>query len=266
MGFFWGLSTCAGTATRLQQPLPGRECLRVLQFNPMQLLEYLVITFLAVFVIVNPLTTAFVFMSLMPHAPEDQRRAIARRSVRIATAVFFVFATLGGILFQLFGITLAAFRIAGGLILFGIAMGMIRKKPGTEVREAEAAKADEARITDDISVIPLAIPFMSGPGSIATVMILTSEAPTPWHTALVYLAVLATMLACYLAMIYSRHLVRLLGETGKEILTKIFGLILAVLAVQFVINGVSDAVTAYMGKYDLLDGALVPDPFDGAVI
>ncbi len=221
----------------------------------MQLLEYLIITFLAVFVIVNPLTTAFVFMSLLPHASEAQRRAIALRSVKVATAVFFVFATLGGILFQLFGITLAAFRIAGGLILFGIAMGMIRRKPDTEERQAEAAKSDEGRVTDDISVIPLAIPFISGPGSIATVMILTSEAPTPGHTILVYCAVLATTVACYFAMVNSRHIVRLLGETGKEILTKIFGLILAVLAVQFVINGVSEAVTAYMLRHDLLDGA-----------
>lgn len=225
----------------------------------MPLLEYLIITFLAIFVIVNPLTTAFVFMSLLPHAPEEQRRVIARRSVKVATGVLFVFATLGGILFQLFGITLAAFRIAGGLILFGIAMGMIRKKPDAEEKEAEAAQADEARITDDISVIPLAIPFISGPGSIATVMILTSEAPTVGHTALIYVAVLVTTATCYFAMIYSRHLVRLLGETGKEILTKIFGLILAVLAVQFVINGVSDAVTAYMLEYNPLDGALAPE-------
>lgn len=228
----------------------------------MQLLEYLVITLLAVFVIVNPLTTAFVFMSLLPHTPDDQRRAIALRSVKIATAVLFAFASLGGILFQLFGVTLAAFRIAGGLILFGIAMGMIRRKPETEVKQAEAAQADQARITDDISVIPLAIPFMSGPGSIATVMILTSEAPTGWHTALVYISVIVTMAACYFAMIYSRYIVRLLGETGKEIMTRIFGLILAVLAVQFVINGVSEAVTAYMFKYELLDGLSAPEFLD----
>lgn len=231
----------------------------------MQLLEYLIITFLAVFVIVNPLTTAFVFMSLLPHAPEEQRRAIAMRATKVATVVFFTFATLGGILFQLFGITLAAFRIAGGLILFGIAMGMIRRKPETDLEQAEAAQADKAKITDDISVIPLAIPFISGPGSIATVMILTSEAPTVYHTGLVYVAVLATTLTCYFAMINSRHIVRWLGETGKEILTKIFGLILAVLAVQFVINGVSDAVTGYMLKYELLDDSQAPEFFDGGL-
>jgi multiple antibiotic resistance protein len=224
------------------------------------LLEYLVITFLAVFVVVNPLTTAFVFMALLPRASDEKRRIIALRSTRIATLLFFVFATLGGIIFQLFGITLAAFRIAGGVILFGIAMNMIRRRGDEDEEKAEEAKADKARITDDISVIPLAIPFMSGPGAIATVMILTSEAPTVYHTGLVYLAVLATTVACYFAMIHSRHIVRILGDTGKQILTKIFGLILAVLAVQFIINGASDAVTGYMLDKGLLDGAVIEDP------
>ena len=224
------------------------------------LLEYLVITFLAVFVVVNPLTTAFVFMALLPRASDEKRRIIALRSTRIATLLFFVFATLGGIIFQLFGITLAAFRIAGCVILFGIAMNMIRRRGDEDEEKAEEAKADKARITDDISVIPLAIPFMSGPGAIATVMILTSEAPTVYHTGLVYLAVLATTVACYFAMIHSRHIVRILGDTGKQILTKIFGLILAVLAVQFIINGASDAVTGYMLDKGLLDGAVIEDP------
>jgi len=224
------------------------------------LLEYLIITFVAVFVIVNPLTTSFVFMALLPTASVKRRRAIARRATIIATALFFLFATLGGLIFQIFGITLAAFRIAGGLILFGVAMAMIRQTLPKEAEAAEQARSDEGRITDDVSVIPLAIPFISGPGSIATVMILTSEAPTIYHTALVYLAVLTCTITCYFAMIYSRYIVKFLGETGKEILTKIFGLILAVLAIQFVINGVSDAVTGYMLDYNLLDGAEVQDP------
>ncbi len=224
------------------------------------LLEYLGITFLAVFVIVNPLTTAFVFMALLPRASEERRRMIALRSTKIATALFFVFATIGGIIFQLFGITLAAFRIAGGVILFGIAMNMIRKRGDEDEEKAEEARAEQSRLSDDISVIPLAIPFISGPGSIATVMILTSEAPTIYHTGLVYLAVLATTVACYFAMVHSRHIVRFLGETGKQILTKIFGLILAVLAIQFIINGVSDAVTGYMLDQGLLDGTVIEDP------
>ncbi|WP_038053987.1 MarC family protein [Thioalkalivibrio sp. ALJ1] len=224
------------------------------------LLEYLVVTFLAVFVIVNPLTTAFIFTAMLPRASEEKRRAIALRSVKVATSLLFAFALLGGVIFQLFGITLAAFRIAGGIILFGIAIGMIRQKGATEKETAEEVKADKGQVTEDISVIPLAIPFMSGPGAIATVMILTSEAPTVYHTGLVFLGVLACMVACYYAMIYSRYIVQYLGDTGKDILTKVFGLILAVLAVQFVINGMSDAAVGFLLDTQVLDETEVEDP------
>lgn len=210
-------------------------------------LEYLLITIAAIFAIVNPLTTAFIFLSLLPRADDAERQRVAKRATVIATSIFFLFAVLGGVIFQLFGITLEAFRIAGGVILFGIAMGMIRQ--GTQESEQdehdgvveEVKKERKAgKPVQDVSVIPLAIPFISGPGSIATVMIVTSEAPTPWHVGLVFLAILITTGTCYYAMLYSKYVVRLLGESGKEIVTKVFGLILAVIAVQFVINGASD--------------------------
>ncbi len=224
------------------------------------LLEYLTISFLAVFVIVNPLTTAFIFMAMLPKASEVERKTIALRSTKVAASLLIGFALLGGIIFQLFGITLAAFRIAGGIILFGIAMGMIRQTGTSERDTAEDIKAEHPRIADDISVIPLAIPFMSGPGAIATVMILTTEAPTIYHIVLVFLAVLACMATCYYAMMHSKLIVDYLGDTGKDILTKIFGLILAVLAVQFVVNGTSEAITGYMLDHQMLDSSAVQDP------
>lgn len=205
--------------------------------------EYLIITMAAIFVIVNPLTTAFVFMSLLPRASEKRRKETAKRAVILSTCIFFVFALLGTLIFQLFGITLEAFRIAGGIILFGIAMGMIRKGQDEAEQESEAEDdtSTAARKDQDVSIIPLAIPFISGPGSIATVMIVTSEAPTLWHLGIVFIAILITTVTCYYSMIYSKFIVNYLGETGKEIATKLFGLILAVIAVQFVINGVYDA-------------------------
>jgi multiple antibiotic resistance protein len=207
-------------------------------------IEYLIITMAAIFVIVNPLTTAFVFVSLLPRASEKRRRETAKRAVVIATAIFFTFALLGSVIFQLFGITLEAFRIAGGIILFGIAMGMIRQGRDEAEQDSGDDQDDDSlasRKGQDVSIIPLAIPFISGPGSIATVMILTSEAPTPWHLGIVFIAILITTVTCYYAMVYSKFVVKYLGETGREIITKLFGLILAVIAVQFVINGIYDA-------------------------
>lgn len=206
--------------------------------------EYFAITIAALFVIVNPLTTAFIFVSLLPRANKQTIRATAKRSTLVAGGIFVTFALLGSVIFKLFGITLEAFRIAGGLILFGIAMRMIHKGQDEGEEASGEDPQPDGKLAKDISVIPLAIPFISGPGSIATVMILTSEAPQIWHVLVVFLAILVTVTACYFAMIYSHFLVKYLGETGKEIVTRIFGIILAVIAVQFVINGVTEV---YLG-------------------
>lgn len=203
--------------------------------------SYLFITIAGIFVIVNPLTTAFAFMSLTTQMGEPHKKSIALKATKISTGLFFLFALLGGVIFQLFGITLASFRIAGGIILFGIAMGMITSRNNDD----ENQKSSNGDISDDISVIPLAIPFISGPGSIATVMILTSEAPTVYHTVIVFLAVLITTVSCYYSMVYSKVIVKYLGDSGKQIITKVFGLILAVIAIQFVVNGVANTLVDF---------------------
>jgi len=196
------------------------------------LFQYLLIVMAGILVIVNPLTTAFVFLALVPDADADERRAIAKKATLTATGILVTFALMGGLIFHIFGITLHAFRIAGGIILFGIAMGMLGRRT-----EHKGISGTERH---DVSIIPLAIPFISGPGSIATVMMLVTEAPSLWHTAVVYLAIIITTVLTYFAMVNSRHLVRYIGETGRQVITRLFGLILAVLAVQFVINGIVD--------------------------
>jgi len=208
--------------------------------------NYLLITITAIFVIVNPLTTAFAFLAVMQGKSEAVQALTAKRATIIASIILLTFALLGSIIFKLFGITLSAFRIAGGIILFGIAMGMIGQR---EVEKKDPEKVD-VHLSDDIAIIPLAIPFISGPGSIATVMIVTSEAPTIYHTLLVFLAVLITTYACYVGMVKSKHIVRLMGNTGKQIVTRLFGVILSVVAVQFVINGVMEVADEYLARAD----------------
>lgn len=209
------------------------------------IIEYFLIAIVGMFVIVNPLTAAFVFASLTTDSDDQEREQIARRAVVASTAMLFVFALLGSLIFQLFGVTLAAFRIAGGMILFGIAMGMLNKSEASDHDKSEA-RPSRAVLAQDIAIVPLAIPFISGPGAIATAMILTSEAAGFWYSIVVLFAILVTTVSCYFAMVYSKVMIRWIGNSGRRILTKVFGLILAVIAVQFVINGVTDAVTAYL--------------------
>lgn len=218
------------------------------------IIEYFLIAIVGMFVIVNPLTTAFVFASLTSECDDQEREAIARRAMFASTAMLFVFALLGSMIFQLFGITLAAFRIAGGIILFGIGMGMLNKSEASDHDKSEA-RPSQALLAQDIAIVPLAIPFISGPGAIATAMILTSEAPGLWYSIVVFFAIAVTTVSCYFAMVYSKVVIRWIGNSGRRILTKVFGLILAVIAVQFVINGIGDAVTGYLAGLDGAAGA-----------
>ncbi len=211
------------------------------------LIEYFLMAVVGMFVIVNPLTTAFVFASLTSDTDDTEREMVARRAVIASTAMLFTFALLGSLIFQLFGITLAAFRIAGGLILFGIAMSMLNKSEALDHDKSDA-RPSRALLAQDIAIVPLSIPFISGPGAIATVMILTSEAAGFWYTMVVYFAIAVTTVSCYFTMVHSRHVIRWLGNSGRRILTKIFGLFLAVIAVQFVINGIGDAVTDFLNQ------------------
>lgn len=213
------------------------------------IIEYFLIAIVGMFVIVNPLTTAFAFASLTNECDDEEQEAIARRAVIASTAMLFVFALLGSLIFQLFGITLAAFRIAGGMILFGIAMGMLNKSEASDHDKSEA-RPSRALLAQDIAIVPLAIPFISGPGAIATAMILTSEARGFLFSIVVLFAIAVTTVSCYFTMVYSNIVIRWIGNSGRRILTKVFGLILAVIAVQFVLNGAGEAVTNYLAGLD----------------
>ncbi|WP_376695405.1 MarC family protein [Wenzhouxiangella sp. EGI_FJ10305] len=218
------------------------------------IIEYFLIAIVGMFVIVNPLTTAFAFASLTSESDDEEQEAIARRAVIASTAMLFVFALLGSLIFQLFGITLAAFRIAGGMILFGIAMNMLNKSEASDHDKSEA-RPSRALLAQDIAIVPLAIPFISGPGAIATAMILTSEAPGFWYSIVVLFAIAVTTVSCYFTMVYSNVVIRWIGNSGRRILTKVFGLILAVIAVQFVLNGAGEAVTNYLAGLEGAAGA-----------
>lgn len=201
---------------------------------------YFLISIAGIFVIVNPLTSSFIFAFLTPSATEKQKRRIALRATKIGTTILLVLALLGGIIFTIFGVTIGAFKIAGGIVLIGMGLRMLRESEGEMVQVL-----DHGKVSEGIAVVPLAIPFMSGPGAIAAVMVLTTEAPSIFHIGIVFLAVLITTISCYFAMVYSRYIIEFVGETGRQVITKLFGLILTVIAIQFVINGIHDVIVDF---------------------
>jgi multiple antibiotic resistance protein len=196
--------------------------------------EFGVRALLTLFVVIDPAGLVPVFVSLAGGRSIHAQAAIARRAVVIAGAVLLSFAVVGGPLLAYLGISVSALRIAGGILLFRIALDMVFAQFRRETAEEEA----EARAKEDISVFPLAIPLISGPGALASVLILAGEAGgEPSRFGLVLGAATMVLLIAYLFLRVSTRLSRLLGQTGINVVTRVLGLILAALAVQYVADG-----------------------------
>jgi multiple antibiotic resistance protein len=188
------------------------------------------------FVVIDPPGCAPIYSSLTAGATPAQRRAMAIRSVVIAAFVLLFFATLGKGMLAALGISLDAFRIAGGILLFLIAADMVFEKR-TERRESRAQEV-AAREIDDVSVFPMAIPMIAGPGSIASIMLLTSQANGWGERSLVLAALALVLLATLAALLAAGPLMRLLGQKLEAMITRLLGVILAALAAQYVVDGI----------------------------
>jgi len=200
--------------------------------------------FVTFFVVIDPPGCAPIFASLTRGASMAHRRAMAVRSTLVAAGILLVFALFGEDLLRVLGISLASFRIAGGIMLFLIALEMVFEKR-TQRREERADEitrkaAAEARPLEeeDISDCPMAIPMIAGPGSIATAMLLTSRAEGWIEGAIVLAALLATLLLMLLSLLAAAPLMRVLGAKVEAMITRMLGVILAALAAQFVIDGI----------------------------
>ncbi|ABQ69225.1 multiple antibiotic resistance (MarC)-related protein [Rhizorhabdus wittichii RW1] len=201
--------------------------------------------FVTLFVVIDPPGCAPIFAGLTRDAPAAQRRSMAIRSTLIATVLLFLFALVGEKLLDTLGISLDAFRIAGGIMLFLIALEMVFEKR-TERREGRADEisrkaAEERRPIEDISVFPMAIPMIAGPGSIATVMLLVSRSNGIEQTILVLGALLAVLALTMAALLAAGPIMRVLGPKLEAMITRVLGVLLAALAAQFVIDGISAA-------------------------
>jgi multiple antibiotic resistance protein len=195
------------------------------------------VTFL---VIIDPPGCAPIFASLTRGTPAAHRRAMAVRSSLIAWAILMFFALLGRPLLHWLGISLASFRIAGGIMLFFIALDMVFERR-TERREKRAEAIEGTPEAEDISVFPMAIPMITGPGSIASAMLWVSRAEDVAAVAVVLAAITVVMLITFVTLLAAGPLMRLIGEKVEAMITRILGVILAALAAQFVIDGLKQS-------------------------
>jgi multiple antibiotic resistance protein len=194
--------------------------------------------FVTFLVVIDPPGCAPIFAGLTREATAAQRRSMALRATAIAAGILLFFGLLGEDLLRMLGISLAAFRIAGGIMLFLIALEMVFEKR-TQRRENRAREVDADPEHEDVSVFPMAIPMIAGPGSIASIMLLMARSDGLQESVVVLAALGAVLLLTLASLLAAGWLMRLLGHRTEAMLTRLLGVILAALAAQFVIDGIS---------------------------
>lgn len=194
---------------------------------------FLISAFVTLFVVIDPIGLTPVFIALTPGLTAQQRRAIAIRATVIAAGLLFLFAFLGEQVLGFIGISMPAFRIAGGILLFLTALDMLFERR-TKRRE------DQADVEDlpDPSVFPIAIPLIAGPGAIASIILLAGQAEGPVGMASVLGVMVAVLIIVFLLFLSAPLIERALGKTGIVVVTRLLGMLLAALSVQFVLDGI----------------------------
>jgi multiple antibiotic resistance protein len=201
------------------------------------LIDFAMSAFVTLLLVVDPVGLVPAFLSATYGLSEQERTAIAIRSPLIAAAMLVALALCGNWLLRQLGIGIAAFQIAGGLLLFGVSYGMIfGDRPHREAREADKALSEHAA---DIAVFPLAIPLMAGPGAIATTLLLSSAAAGVPRTIIVIMIILLVCFICMLCFKLSSLIAKTLGRTGNAVLSRLLGILLAAYSVQFMLDGIA---------------------------
>lgn len=199
--------------------------------------ELFISAFVTLFVVIDPPGCAPIYAGLTKDASSTQARNMALRATAIAAAILMVFAFFGEALLGALHIELDSFRIAGGLMLFWIAFEMVFEKR-TKRREDRADKINADPEVEDVSVFPMAMPMLAGPGAIAAVMLLMNEAETATETIEVFAALGAVLALTAAALVAAGPLIRLLGDKVEAVITRLLGVLLAALAAQYVIDGI----------------------------
>jgi multiple antibiotic resistance protein len=202
--------------------------------------SYTLVAFGSLFSIVDPFAAVPIFLALVGSSPRPAQTRTALSAAVTCFVVLTTFALAGGFIFHFFGITLPAFKITGGIVLFGVGFEMMRaKRSGTRGTSEEAR---EAETKEDVGVMPLGLPLLSGPGAIATVVVFVGKSQSFEQRAGLFVAVAAVSVLSFVTLASAELIARVLGKTGINVVGRVMGLILAAVATQLVIDGVREAL------------------------
>jgi multiple antibiotic resistance protein len=214
-------------------------------------LTFALLTLSSLIIIVNPLGATLIYVSLTTNLDRAQKDVVARDACKVSLFILFVVAVLGAFILRLFGISIEAFRIAGGILLFGIGMEMVYAK--TSRTKMTVTEKYESRENEDVALMPLAIPMIAGPGAITTTIVLMNEAganPGPvtfFSYAAVIGAIVLSIAITYFMMKNSDYIMTKVGQREYRAVNRLMGMLLIAIAVQFIINGVRIAFPLLAG-------------------
>ena len=201
-------------------------------------LRFSLLALSSIFFLVDPFAALPTFLAVTEGEDRERRRRTARKASMTAWIVLTAFSVAGKYLFELFGISLPAFEIAGGIILLLIGLDMLAAKRSPT--QESSAEVEEASEKEDAGIVPLGVPMLAGPGSITSVMVLVGQVQKWWQMAAILVSIAVTAVICFLVLGNSDRVARALGQTGIRILVRVMGLLLVALAVQYFVNGFAD--------------------------
>ena len=210
-------------------------------------LSFALLAISSILIIVNPLGATLIYVSLTTNLDRPTRDTIARDSCRFAILILLFVAVLGVWILQLFGISFEAFRIAGGILLFGIGMEMVYAK--TSRTKLTATEKYESRDMEDIAMMPIAIPMIAGPGAITTTIVLMNEAIplSPLAVGVVFASIILSIVITYFMMKNSDYIMSKVGQREYRAINRLMGMLLIAIAVQFVLTGIRAAFPLLAG-------------------
>ena len=217
---------------------PAETALNALSTAP--LVRFSVLALSSIFFLVDPFAAIPSFLAITENADAARRKRMARKGALTCFIVLTSFAIGGQLIFKLFGITLPAFEIAGGMILLLIGLDMLQaKRSPTQETHGDA---EEATAKEDAGIVPLGIPMLAGPGAISSVMVLVGQAPSIWHWQMgaILGSIAVTSLVSYWVLAGAGRVRKVMGETGIRVLVRVMGLLLVALAMQYFVNGMMD--------------------------
>jgi multiple antibiotic resistance protein len=203
--------------------------------------EHLIKTFIIFFVVIEPVSLVPMFGAMTRGGEPGYRRKMAWKSVAISAGIFIVFALVGDWLLRLLGISVSAFKIAGGMLLFLLAVDMVLARE-SGLRSTTVREQEEAKYREDISVFPMAFPLITGPGTLATLLLLTAETSNYIEFSLVLGMGLLALAVTLIFLLLTQPLMRVMGVTGGMVVSRLLGVVLAALAVQYVVDGFTEVL------------------------